>query len=222
MISCKSFDLGQAAIAALVSAVLVLFSPGVQAQEVSTANGTSGSLDGQFYIGGIQGRFDAEPPSLPPGLMWTNVPESRIRRIYIGYREGANAVEVSINAIEPFTINCRGTGLERPGGDGIQKTSVRGGISVNWLYHYGSEQVSIFSKLGLAKAKADTGDGDCGYHYIVDGEETTKFSEFSAVVGIGMEVRIGTNIAIRADIDKGTSKLEAENYSAGAGLSIYF
>ena len=214
MLSCKSFDLGQAAIAALVSAVLVLFSPSVQAQSVS---------DGVLYIGGIGGTFDAERPPLRSGLMWTNeeADSAGIGRFYIGYREGANAVEFSVNTIGDYTIDCSGTSLERAGGDGIQ-TAERGSTSVNWLYHLGSEQLSIFPKLGLAYAEADEGDGDCSYYYSLDEEEGTKFSGFSAVYGIGMELRFGTNIAIRAEIDTGTSKLEAENYSVGAGLSVYF
>lgn len=202
MFSSKFFDLGQSIVGAFIVGALMFVSPAVFAQGGAHLSGG--------YIGIIGGSVDEDPP---PGYVPTGDSNAGTVRLYGGYRWPNNiAVELSLNAIGDEKLTCSA---------GTQ-TIERGSSSVSWLYHlHLNDTFSVFPKFGIAGISYDYGNRLCGIRYV--DEDGTEVSEgASLVVGVGAEFRVSDNLGIRVDIDKGTLGIEEENYSVGAGLSVYF
>ena len=127
-------------------------------------------------------------------------------RLYGGYRgEAGGALELSYHGFGDLEVSCSGS----------TQTVERSAISLAALYHFQlGDKFSLFPKVGFAYAEVDDGNEAC-----------LAYSDDSAtgiLFGGGMEFRMVENLAFRADIEKGTSRLDDENFIWSAGLSIYF
>lgn len=196
----------QAIIAALMSVALMFTTPAAFAQEEE--NDLSGG-----YVGFAGGIID-ENNLLR--LVDENAPlsdKATLFRMVGGYRtENGVAVELSYNRYSDVRVHsCDDNNI-------LERHS----FTLNALYHvqFGSK-FSVFPKIGFAYARFGDGlsygvfpGGTCIF-YVVD--TSTEF-----LYGVGAEFRITDSIAFRADIDKGASALEGENYTWTAGLSFYF
>ena len=153
------------------------------------------------YIGIAGGLFYED---LPSGFESDD--DAGAFRLYGGYRwETGAAAEISLNGIADLKLDC-------PGG---QQTVERGSVSAVGLYHLPlGEKFSVFPKFGLAYAQVDSGNDAC----VVYSDDST----IAVVYGGGAEFRATENIAVRADIDKGTSGLDDEQFAWTIGLSFYF
>lgn len=194
----------QTIIAALMSAALLFAAPAAFAQEEEKKeNNLSGG-----YIGIAGGLFDEDSPPAAPGYEYTGGDDAGVFRLYGGYLwEHGAALEASLNGIADLKLDCSASG-------GGQQTIERGSFSVAGLYHFRFGRLSFFPKLGMAYAEVDSGNDSC----VTYSDDST----FSVVYGGGVEFRATDSVALRADIDKGTSGLDDENFAWSAGLSFYF
>ena len=152
------------------------------------------------YIGIAGGLFYED---LPSGFESDD--DAGAFRLYGGYRwKTGAAAEISLNGIADLKLLC-----------GTEQTVERGSVSAVGLYHLPlGEKFSVFPKLGLAYAQVDSGNDAC----VVYSDDST----IAVVYGGGAEFRATENIAVRADIDKGTSGLDDEQFAWTIGLSFYF
>ena len=162
------------------------------------------------YIGIAGGLFYEDSPPAAPGYTYgDDGDDAGAFRLYGGYRwETGAAAEISLNGIADLKLDCSVSG-------GGQQTVERGSVSAVGLYHLPlGEKFSVFPKLGLAYAQVDSGNDAC----VVYSDDST----IAVVYGGGAEFRATENIAVRADIDKGTSGLDDEQFAWTIGLSFYF
>lgn len=196
----------QTIIAALMSAALLFTAPAAFGQEEEEEKKTNDLSGG--YIGIAGGLFDEDSPPAAPGFEYTEGDDAGVFRLYGGYRWGSGgALEASLNGIADLKLDCSASG-------GGQQTIERGSFSVAGLYHFRLGKLSLFPKLGMAYATVDSGNDSCVTY--------SDDSALSVVYGGGVEFRATDSVALRADIDKGTSGLDDENFAWSAGLSFYF
>lgn len=197
----KSFNLYHAIMAAVISGVVSLISPVAYAQ--------TGESEVKGYIGVSGGRIDEDPF---PGFTFPSDDGAGVGRLYIGARIDNTAIEMSFNGFGDLVLN---------GNRGTQ-TIERSSFTVNLLWHFQfDESVSIFPKIGLGVATVNNGNrlyGGFGSEGVIADEEVGLVGMY----GIGTEFLFGDVLGIRAEIDKGSSNLETENYSWSVGLSVYF
>ena len=193
----------QTIIAALMSAALLFAAPAAFAQEEEEKeNNLSGGYIG--IAGGVMDEDAAEGFTLSD--------DAALFRILGGYRmENGVAVELSYNQYSDVRVSsCSDNNL-------LERHS----LALSALYHFQlGSQFSVFPKVGFAYAQVDDGlpDGFVGSGCL--GYSDDSGTDF--LYGAGAEFRVTDNVALRADIDKGASALDSENFAWSAGLSFYF
>ena len=194
----------QAIIAAIASVALMFITPAAFGQE-------EGSDKSGVYIG-FAGGFIHE--DLPQGF--GGYDRGGVFRGYGGYRwKNGGALEFSYNRFADLKVSCL---LSIGGPTGViasGNTVERQSFSLNGLYHFPlGSRLSVFPKVGFAYARVDDGSGNCLQY---SDDTATGF-----LFGGGAEFRILDNLAFRADIEKGTSRLDDEKFIWSAGFSFYF